>query len=210
MLVTRPRHDAAVEYLYHWAEDVIRFAKGKGIGVIDCFGEKANRAEVSSHLAKQSPRLVLFNGHGNPDAIHGHGNEVLVDGGTSGMLKSKIVYAVSCMVASALGKNSCEKGCSAFIGYEQDFGFIKDAQRECTSAKDRFARPFREASNAVPIALIKGSTAGEAFEKSQRKYEELIREYATSDSAPENKDIRFWLFWDRKFQRIHGDKAAVF
>jgi len=210
MLVTRPRHDPNVEYLHYWAGEVMRFAMEKGVAVIDCCREKANKAEVSSYIAKQSPRFVMFNGHGQPGAIHGHNNEVLVESKNAGILKSKLVYAVSCMAASALGKNSCKKGCSAFIGYGQDFGFIKDAQRECTPAKDRFAQPFKEASNTVPLSLIKGNTAGEAFEKSQKKYAELIKQYAASDSKPENKDIRFWLFWDRKFQQIHGDESATF
>ncbi len=210
ILVTRPRHDSTVEYLSYWAQEIIGCAGKKGMKVIDCKGPKANKKEVCSHLVKQNPRFVLFNGHGTQSSIHGHNDEMLINRSNADLCKSQIVHAISCKAAAQLGKDICSNSNGAFIGYEQDYWFIKDAQRECTPPKDRFAEPFKEASNIVSVSLIKGNSAFEAFEKSQQKYATLIKEYATSEAAPENRDIRFWLFWDKYFQRIIGNgKAAI-
>ena len=69
------------------------------------------------------------------------------------LLNSKITYAVSCEAAGDLGKKIVEKGGKAFIGYEGPFGFVHDANRECTPSKDKLAEPFKNVSNTIVISL---------------------------------------------------------
>ncbi len=210
LLITRPRHDTLLNYLFYWSAELIRSAKEHNLMVLDCPGKKANREKVCGYLSKQSPCLVIFNGHGSQTAICGHKDQELIKSGVNEeLLKSKITYAVSCKTAVHLGRQAHKKGASAFIGYEQDFGVVMDNSRVCTPAKDRFSEPFKKSSNAVGLSLIKGNTAGEAFEKSQRVSGSLIRELASSNASKENKEIRFWLFWNKRFQRLIGDKNTT-
>lgn len=210
LLITRPRHDCIVEYLHFWSNEIIQFAEKYDIRVLDCEAKDANRETVCLYLEKQSPEFVVFNGHGDQTTITGHKDEELIKSGVNeDLLKSKIIYAISCKVAARLGEDMCKKGAKAFIGYEQDFGFVTEALREGCPHKDKFSEPFKQASNAVAFSIIKGNSAGEAFKKSQRTYDELIRKYSTRDVNREDKEIRFWLFWDKFFQRMVGDDTAI-
>ncbi|MEK6902606.1 MAG: hypothetical protein AABX02_03400, partial [archaeon] len=155
------------------------------------------------------PSLVLLNGHGSPSLIAGHKNEPLVDVRSAGKLKETIVYTISCSAAKELGPECIRKGGIAFIGYEEDFGFTVDLTRDANPAKDHLSEPFMHASNMVSEQLVKGSTVRDACLKSQAVFKEEIRKHAVSDAQPENKEIRFWLFWDMIYQKSHGEKTAT-
>lgn len=209
--ITRPDHDAAVSYLYSWGEEVIAFSKKSNIPCSDFRKEKANKEEVHQFLAKQFPRLVMLNGHGSRRTIAGHKDEPLITmDQDEEMLASAITYAVACDAAAELGKSIIKKGGLAFIGYEGPFGFAHQASRECTPAKDTFAEPFKLISNQVILALLQGHTVEKAYEKSQQLCSKLIKSHSTSDGDPESQTIRFWLFWDKYFQRLYGEETAKF
>ena len=210
-LVTRPNHDKTTNYLSHWANEVIRQANSLGIKTLDLMGKKACRETLESYLTK-SPKLLFLNGHGSKESISGHGNEPILECGKKNSLpRDSIVYALSCHAAAKLGKELTEQEKNrAFIGYEEQFGFVHSASREATPHKDRIPHPFKEASNVVPLSLLKGNNAETAFEKSQKTFLEGIRKHAVSESRPENKEIRFWLFWDMTFQRLMGKKENRF
>ena len=96
LLITRPKHDVTVHYLFHWSKKIIEQAEKKGIKVLDLKLKRANCKEVVSMLQKKEPSLVFFNGHGNDDCIKGHNDEVLIAAGENDQfLISKIVYALS-------------------------------------------------------------------------------------------------------------------
>jgi len=210
ILVTRPRHDPIVEYLFYWTKDIIKFAKDHDFRVLDCKAEGANKDTVSNYLDKQNPKFVVFNGHGTDEIIKGHQNKALIESGDNeNLLNKKIVYAVACRSAAKLGEDICNNGAEAFIGYSEEFGFISDETREGTPNKDKFDKPFKKASNSIAFAILKGNTVGEAFKKSQKTYNDLIKEYSTSTINKEHKEIRFWLFWDKKFQKMIGNQNAT-
>lgn len=210
-LITRPRHDRIVNYLFFWSEDIIDFAKSKNINHIDLSEKKAARRNVESYLNKQNPILVMFNGHGTPQMICGHQDEPLITiNDNEDILKSKIVYALSCDAGVELGESACKKGCESFICYGDKFGFVNESNRECSPQKDRFAMPFKEFSNIIMLSLLNGVTVEEAVKKAKRKSTELIKEYSTSDAEPGHREIRFWLFWDRFFLKHFGNSSAKF
>ncbi len=160
-----------------------------------------------------NPKLVIFNGHGTTTSIHGHkDNPIIVMNDNEHLLKSRITYAISCNVAAKLGKKIILNGNegTAFIGYEGPFSFVRDASRECTPMKDKFSEPFKRISNEVIISLLKGKSIKEAYEKSQQLCTKLIIEYSASESEKSYKEIRFWLFWDKTFQKYLGDGNAAF
>jgi len=209
VLITRPEHDDVVKYLSDWSHDILIFAKDKGITCKDLGSKDVNRKEFEKVIKNISPSFVMFNGHGFEDRILGHKDEpLIIQGENEHLLKDMIVYAVSCNAGASLGSEMVEKGCNAFIGYKDKFAFLTDNNRECIPEEDELALPFKEASNEVPHALIKGNAAKVAYDKSQNKCKELIKKYSSSDAALEAASIRFWLFWNMENQVIFGNPES--
>src|SRR3989338_7911997 len=122
VLLTRPEHDDTTFYLSQWSREAIALAKEKGMDVLDLNRERANRKEVEGVLDKISPDVVIFNGHGGEDMVAGHKNEPLIIAGENeGLLRSKLVYAISCRSAKVLGPESIKAGAVAYTGYDDDF-----------------------------------------------------------------------------------------
>ncbi len=210
LFITRPSHDTTVSYLYAWGAEIIDFVEKNNISYTDFKKEKANKQEVCQFLLKQT-RLVMFNGHGNPTIIAGHKDEPLVTADENEkLLASTITYAVSCDAAAELGKKIIQVGGIAFIGYAGPFGFAHQPSRECNPAKDKFAEPFKLISNEITVSLLSGHTTKEAYDKSQQLCSQFIKKYSVNDADKESETIRFWLFWNKHFQKVYGDESARF
>ena len=65
LLITRPKHDVTVRYLFYWSKKIIKLAQEKSINVWNLEGKRANYREIESMLKKRKPSLVFFNGHGD-------------------------------------------------------------------------------------------------------------------------------------------------
>ena len=116
MLITRPEHDDTTHYLSNWSKETIGVAENKNIKVFDLNREKATRKNVESKLSRMSCNLVYFNGHGGFNVIGGHNNEpLIICGENERLLKSKVVYAISCKSAKELGLKSVEAGANTKI-----------------------------------------------------------------------------------------------
>ncbi len=208
VLITRPNFDPVTSYFHYWGKLIIDAAREYNCKIIDLEGEKAILPVFTGHIQKTNPKLVLLHGHGSPNEVCGHKNQVLVDSHSADLLSGKIVYAVSCRAARELGPASVRKGALAFIGYEEDFGFVTTLNREGNPAKDRMVQPFMRASNEVSESLLKSKTVEKSYQNSQEVFKEEIRNHSISDARPENKEIRFWLFWDMVYQKYHGSPDA--
>ncbi len=210
-LITRPKHDLTMKYLHQWSGEILKFAKKRNIDFSDFEGENANRENVQKFLKKQKPKLVVFNGHGNPKMICGHNNKpLIVSDKNEEFLESKISYAISCDAASDLGLKIVKKGGETFIGYEGPFGFVRDGSRECNPSKDKLAKPFKKVSNTIIKEIIKGKSVEKSIKKSKKTTSELLKKYSLEETEPGHKEIRFWLFWNRHFLRIFGNSEAKF
>lgn len=208
VLITRPNFDPVTSYFHYWGKQIIDLAKEYNYKIIDLEGEKAIPQTFAGHIHKNNPQLVLLHGHGSSSEVGGHKNQVLVDNRSADLLSGKIVYAVSYRAAKELGPTSVEKGAVAFIGYEEDFGFVTTLNREGNPAKDKMVQPFMRASNEVSESLLKSKTVEKSYQNSQEVFKEEIRNHSISDARPENKEIRFWLFWDMIYQKCHGNRDA--
>ncbi|MBU4274836.1 hypothetical protein KKE19_03410 [Patescibacteria group bacterium] len=205
LLITRPKHDPTVHYLFYWAKKIIELARAKSITVIDLRGKRANHEEVISILQKKQPSLVFFNGHGNDGCILGYNDEVLVAVGKSeNVLVSKIVYALSCRSGKELGPKSIQNGALGYIGYDDDFIFVRDENKMSEPLKDKTAGLFLEPSNQVMVCLLKGHPIKYSHEQSKKKFRENMRQVANSESQ-ESYLIRY-LFWDMQHQVCLGDR----
>jgi hypothetical protein len=210
ILITRPEHDTIMKYLSEWSDELIILAEEKGFDIKDMGCDNATRQNFEKYLDKIKPRLVLINGHGSPDSVAGHNNEVLVGkGDNESILKDKITYSLSCDSALELGPSAVEHGATAFIGYNKPFCFLTDTDKECVPEEDDLANIFRKPAIQISISLIKGKSIGRAYSDSQNMSRELIKKYGASDSLLGAEHIRFWLFWNMTAQIALGKEDAT-
>lgn len=209
LLITRPFYENPTNYLYHWSEPVIHLAQKNGVVVYDLRGEKANKRELEGRLRKVHPRLVVFNGHGNKNAIFGQDNNPLIEKGVNEtLLSGTIVYSRSCQSAKSLGKSSVQKGCRSFIGYKEDFILMFDASKITRPLQDKTAELFLEPSNKIITSLLKGHTASTSHLNGKLTFQKNIQKLLTSESKPDDSAAVRYLIWDMRQQVCLGDPDA--
>ena len=197
VLLTRPEHDDTTFYLSQWSREAIALAKEKGMDVLDLNRERANRKEVEGVLDKISPDVVVFNGHGSEDMVTGHKNEPLIIAGENeGLLRSKLVYAISCRSAKTLGPESIKAGAVAYTGYDDDFIFVTETEKVARPLEDETAELFLSPSNSFIKSLLKGNSVGESHKRAENAFRENILKIAGSDN-PDINLIKF-LVWDMR------------
>lgn len=208
ILVTRPKHDNTTYYLFNWSEEVIKLAEDKGFGVLKLDSENANKTKFESMLKKE-PKFIFFNGHGNYDCVSGHDNKEIVKSKVNcHKLKSSIVYALSCKSAKTLGKTAVENGTFAYIGYSDDFTFYTNENYASRPLTDPLANAFKEASNAIPLSLLKGHTVSEAIEKSKKIFDRWISYFRSSDAPINSVGMIRTLMWDKHILTLHGNNTT--
>lgn len=193
-LITRPEHDTTTHYLSKWSKETIKIAESQGAKVLDLQGERANAEEFKEKMEKFSPELVMLNGHGDVDLITGHKNQPLIEAGINeDMLKSKIVYALSCKSAKVLGPKSVQAGALSYIGYEDDFIFVYEPELFSRPLLDETAGLFLEPSNIFIESLIKGNTVKESFGRSKIALKKNFnRAISTGDNDPTTARFLWW------------------
>lgn len=206
-LITRPEHDDTTHYLSNWNKETIIFAQERGMKVLDVHRDKAVRAEVENRINKFSPVLVVFNGHGNENTVSGHKNQPIITAGENErLLKSKIVYAISCKSAKILGPKSITSGAISYTGYDDDFIFSYEPEKISRPLTDETAKLFLEHSKRFIESLIKGNSVRESREKSEKILNENIVRLLGSDTH-DTSLVRF-LWWDLKHFVSHGNLDA--
>ncbi len=183
VLITRPRHDEANYYLFFWSEEFIDEAKRKNLKYFDLYKDRASKINVESYLKKQSPDIVIFNGHGNDYEMAGHDNAILITKNNAELLKKKNVFMRACNTGNMLGKDIMRLGANGFIGYKRPFMFPMDKDSFSKPLKDKFASPCLECSNQVAVSLIKGHSIQEAQDLSINTYKRKLNEMFNSESS---------------------------
>lgn len=209
LLVTRPKHDLATNYLFYWTIHVIKQAMSKNFKILDLKEKKANKRNFESYIRKHQPDLVFFNGHGSESAIAGYDNEILIEvGSNESLLSKKIIYARSCEAAKSLGSKCVQKGAIAFIGYRKKY-FLGYSQAKISQPlKDEVARLFLEPSNLIPISLLKGNTAEDSYKKSQKAMRNNLFFMLSSKASQIQKDAAPYLWANINYQTVLGNKQA--
>lgn len=209
ILVTQPEYDYTTRYISAWAEKVIQYAKDKNNNVIILKNNRTNKNIFKSVVNKTNPAFIFLNGHGNANTVTGQDNKpIITNTDNLDFLKNKIIYALSCQSAKTLGPYCVNNDVKTYIGYSEDFIFIIDRTKRTDPKQDNIATLFLDASNAIPISLIKGKTTKESYNNSQNIFRKEIRSLLTSESkADQSSTIRF-LIWDMQHQVCLGNKNA--
>ncbi len=205
ILITRPNHDEATNYLYFWTSSVIKEITKKGVVVYDLSSKKATQKNFLSYL-RNDPDFVFFNGHGSKEVITGQDNEILVDTTSTSLLsKTKIVYARACQAGKVLGQCLVNTGTKAFIGYTNNFVFLR-IKRFITHPLDDFlARLFLEPSNLIATTIVKGHSANEANNRSLNAMKKNLQFTLSSVASVEEQAAASYLWSNINCQVIYGD-----
>lgn len=124
------------------------------------------------------------------------------------LLKSKVVYSLTCKSARELGGECVKKGADCFIGYADDFAAWLETSRMATPLRDQTAKAFFEPASAIPIELIKGKTAKEAYIKSQKMFDQEISYYSSTAAPHGTQAFPPLLLWNKQQQTLLGNPNA--
>lgn len=208
-LLTRPDHDLTTKYLYFWSEVVLKASREKNILTIDLASKEANKRNFLSAVKKYRPSFVYFNGHGSPNTVTGFNNEPLIAfADNEKILKDRVAYALSCQSAKRLGKSCVADGAKTYLGYDEDFIFVFDEEKEEDPLNDKVAENFIEPSNTLVLSILEGKTTGEAYQNSQEEFKQKIVRFSLSEATAEERELLPYLLWDEEHQVCLGSKQA--
>ena len=206
MLITLPKHDLVTTYVSEWSDRVIKTAQKNGINPIIISGSSVTRSEVEKMINERNPKFLDFNGHGSDTIIAGYKNEpLIVLGENEQLLMKRVVHSFTCNSARTLGRNC---GSGVFIGYASKFFLSMNRFSTTKPLKDNYAGPVLESALEVPVQLVKGKTAKEAYDKSQEKYQKMIDKYTLSSYKYTTEELTLILpvlEWNKKCQVLHGN-----
>jgi len=209
VLFSRPCDDVTLSYLYYYSKELISESNQLGHKTINKERKDANKKIILSVIEKQKPELIMFNGHGSPEEICGHKQEVIISATKNPeVLKNTVVYSLSCSSASILGPKSVEKGAISFIGYEFDFALGKDPESEASPKHDKIAKLFLEPSNILFSSLLNKKNVKTSVEKAKKKMKDNIDYLHTTDSFLEAIYYAPFLFGNYLGLVAHGNNEA--
>jgi hypothetical protein len=195
LLITLPDHDDSTFYIFHWSKYILQEAEKRGVKVLKLEREKANRKTFFDFLNSHRPSFLILNGHGDEKTIYGYNDEKMLEGGDEEALKEKIIYTIACDAAKSLGKSIVEKGGKCFIGYNRKFVFCIDETKITRPLKDEKAASFFNATNKIPIGIIKGNSSLDSVEKAKEAFIREIVKWRLSKDLEAPFILRA-LIWD--------------
>lgn len=209
ILVTKPEHDSTTYYLSKWFEPNIRLIEEKGIKLTKLEKQNANRKNFESYLKNNNYSAIFLNGHGSDKVIGGHNDEeLLIAGENEHLLKSKIIYAISCKSGSILGPNCINKGAISYTGYSKEFIFECDNKMYSRPLKDKLAKLYLEPAQSFVQHLIKGCSVGESTNKIKEGFYKNIYDLLSTASKDNIWTVKL-LWWNQKHLITHGDTNAT-
>jgi len=210
VLVTIPSSDPTTRYISAWAQRTVKELESKRLKFIVLLKERATASIFDSMLKKHNPSLVFLNGHGGPDLVCGHNEEILLQAGKNEMaLKGTVTYALSCSSAKVLGPAAVKAGVSAYIGYNEDFIFFRSPEKVNRPIEDKTAEMFLAPANHVVVSLAKGHTAGEATTATKGYFFRGIQKLISSESTKDDREYLRYMIWDMRSLVCQGNQNAV-
>jgi hypothetical protein len=181
-----PRFDDATEYSFRWNRRLMAEVPGEKVELLE--GD-AVRAKVEEKLRSLKPGLVVFYDHGDVDRLVGNDGAPCIDLDNASLLDGAEVYTMACLSARELGVEAWRRGCGAYWGYVEEFGFTVDDMEM-----------FEELAGLGLLArLLKGMSWAEAKKEVQAKADYMIDKalskgnFAAAMLIRENTDaLRVW------------------
>lgn len=209
VLFSRPNHDDIVAYLHEYSKELVELSRSLNHKTLNKEQNQATKSIILNLINNYKPNLIMLNGHGSPDCVCGHDNEIIIHANENAqVLKNSITYSFSCSSAANLGQASIKNGAICFIGYEEDFALGKDPERETTPSKDKIAKLFLGPSNLLFISLLNGKTAKESVEKAKRAMFKNVEYLNSTETFLNASYYAPYLFGNYLSLVIHGDENS--
>jgi len=194
IIFTLPNATTATQIGSNWFDEAVKKAKDEGFDVKCLRGDDDTKENLEKALSDNPDAFLTGIGHGNADCFTGQDKKpMIVKGENEGIVANHAWYPLSCEVGASLGKAVVRGGCPAFCGYDKKFVFSLSKR---SGDGGRAAQGFKEANNAVPLALIEGKDFDGAFKAAQNKFSEWIEK----EKKEGNKKRVKWLLHDKKCQ----------
>lgn len=213
IIVTNPDFDTPTQYLGSWCEKIIDFAKKQKDTLIFELSDKAvNKKGLAKLIKERDPQLVILNGHDGPDFIYGFKFNILIKcGDNEHLLKNRITHSIACDSAKVLGPKSIDIGGQAYIGYKEEFKLVHlNRVTRSEQLSDPVANFFFEPAFEVIMALIEGESVRDAYNRSQKLYNENLRTLMASNDPAYNTTVASRLYHDLTHQVCLGNQEASF
>lgn len=195
VLMTNPEVDAFTRYLLCWSKRLKKDFDGK-VNFYHLEKKKVNRKKFEGLLKKKDVDVVLLNGHGGDDCVYGS-DGIILDKDNVGLLKGKVIHAMSCNSAKTLGRISIENGAMAYVGYDEPFLAPRMDDKISNPLIDETASLFLDPAFIAQKALVNGKEPEEAVMLARRDYNRSIVKALTSPIQSDNDQFVGLLLWDR-------------
>ncbi len=167
-------YDDVVKSFKEGREPVYTYFEEKGFQCVFAQGKDANRNNVSKLAMDDEVVYITGSGHGSDASFQGHKGHDLFKKKKKGWfsrkgylekeVEGKIVHFLSCNSAKILGIDFVDKGCKAFLGYDEVVQLDPD-----------YNPIYSVCDSAIDYAIADGKTALEAYESAVQFYKDTIR-----------------------------------
>lgn len=210
ILISNADHDTWTRYLKSWTDKIRNAAAKSGrVDIVEISGDKATRENFEKALKTEKPDIIIVNGHGQPDVLHGYEWNILVHADSNpDILKDKITHAIACASLDEVGVKVVETGGRAYIGYTEDIYFYcSDKEKHEDRLADDAACLFLDPAFEVAIALIEGCSVEAAFLRGRNQYSLMMRNVLQSN-IPDKEQYLIQLFHHFRVFKFLGDGSA--
>ncbi|MFD8545796.1 hypothetical protein [Streptomyces sp. NPDC059649] len=159
----------------------------------------SNRQELETYIETQNPDALFFFGHGTWHSLRGN-DESLIDSDNADLLTGKMVIAMACKSALALGRSVVRPviGVKSYIGFTDD---LRWTYPEETLFGSSMVEGLRSMLEGQPSGVTEQALKDEFLKLAHHlKYERPI--------FPNMALAYLDAFWDAGHVKLHGDTVA--
>jgi len=210
MVLVRTDYDSITHYMFHWSAPVIETAEKKGFDVVSIDGRNAVKKGIISRMEKIRPDFTFLNGHGDARSFYGDDNKKAISMNEAHVFDGSVAFVRACNCLEELGKKAVNKHASkCFIGYKDKFWNVWRSEKLSNPLQDDVSRPIMEASNAVPLGLIKGADVEESINMSHDVSAREIEKAIFSPDPASSAVLRALVFNDTSLDYHGNEKARI-
>lgn len=209
MIIIRSNHDLQTSYLYYYTHSIIKFAESRGYRVIILENEGVSEENLRKRIKTKKPSFIFFNGHGSEEAIFDFKKNAFIDKKSADVFKETITFSRACDCLKILGEEAVNKGCLAFIGYNNKFFVARHHSATCRPENDPVAKPVLECSNLIMVELLKGKNVEEVIQSSHNMAADNILKLIYSKELGAGASLRA-VIWNDMSLSFKGNSEAKF
>ena len=180
--------------------------------VVNCHllvGDEATPENTRHAILVLDPSLLGLEGHGKPGELALQAKEIFLSAERHeelGLLRGRVVFALSCNTARLLGELAIDYGAKAYIGWTEEFMFVSETVGD--PLLDRYAWMFFKPVVEALAMLCAGRAAEAATEHIRLSYTSFAEQVLRS-SDPSAQLVAAMLYHDAETLKQLGDPSAT-